>query len=219
MKKFFKLLAAIFLIGTFVLVMAAIFRQETYPSDMKKPLSNDVLSEYYQIEGKAPLAYTHESIDDFDYKGVMQAKHLLYIPDASQVQISVRYGTLLFEKLREDHDLQSTPTLENCDVTFKLRALEVADGAFSNNDKNLTEDEILSEKTVSKTVSLDITSGRHNYSRIVFDGIDFEKYNCLYLDLYYGDSTEPYTNLIIYHKDAAASGEQIKLTEADCKAK
>ncbi len=216
MKKFFKLLAAIFLIGTFVLVISAIFRQETYPSDMKKTLSNEVLSSYCEKEGAAPDAYTHDSIDDFDYKGVIQAKHLTYIPQAGQVQISVRYGTLLFDKLCEDLELAEPPTLENADVIIKLRALKVADGAFSNDDKNLDEDEILSEITIEKSMSLDKKSGRHQYSRLVFDGIDFDQYNCLYLDLYYGEETEPYTNIIIYHEDAAKYGKQIKLTVQEC---
>ena len=36
MKKVLKLLAAIFLIGTAVCVFFAIFRQDNYPSEMKK---------------------------------------------------------------------------------------------------------------------------------------------------------------------------------------
>ncbi len=217
MKKVLKLFAAVFLIGMFALVMIAIFRQETYPSEMKNTLGNEVLSSYCDENGMPPAAYTHESIDDFDYKGVFQAKYLTYIPEAGQVQISVRYGTLLFEALKEKYELSELPTLYSSDVSFKLRTLKVSDGAFSNSDNSLDEDEILDERIIDKSSSLDLTQGRHNYSRLVFDGVDFDKYNCFYLDLYYKDEAEPFTVLIIYHEDAAARGESVELTVADCK--
>ncbi len=215
MKKVLKLIAALFIIGTFIVVFLAISRQDTYPDEMRNTVENETLYLYYESTGKFPDAYTHDPIDDFDFKGVIQAKHLTYIPEANQVQISVRYGTLLFEALAEKYSLAELPTLENCKPTFKLKALEVADTAFSGDDKTLEEDEILDECVIESSTSLDITSGRHNYSRLVFDGVDFEKYNCLYIELYYGEETEQFTSLIIYHEDAAAYGEQVKLTEAD----
>lgn len=216
MKKVLKLIAAIFLIGTFILTFGAIFRQETYPAEMKKTVKNEILHSYYEENGKVPEAFTHEPIDSFDYEGNVQAKHLTYIPEISQVQISVRYGRVAFENLAEKYELESVPTVDDHKVHFKLRALVVADGAFSNEDKNLGEDEILESLTVEKSTSVDLKSGRHQYHRFVFDGIDFEKYNCLYLDLYYGEEPEPYTSIIIYHSDAAKYGDTVKLSAADC---
>ena len=216
MKKVLKLIAAVFLIGTFALTFTAIFRQETYPAEMKKTVKNELLHSYYEQNGKAPDAYTHEPIDAFDYEGNVQAKHLTYIPDIKQVQISVRYGRVAFENIADRYELDSIPTVDDHQVHFKLRALVVADGAFSNDDKKLTEDEILESLTIEKSTSVDLKSGRHQYHRFVFDGIDFEKYNCLYLDLYYGEEDEPYTSIIIYHSDAAKYGESVKLTTADC---
>lgn len=216
MKKVLKLIAAVFLIGTFVLTFGAIFRQETYPAEMKKTVKNEVLHSYYEQNGKAPDAYTHEPIDSFDYEGNIQAKHLTYIPELSQVQISVRYGRVAFENIADRYELDSVPTVDDHRVHFKLRALVIADGAFSNDDKKLTDDEILESVIIEKSSAVDLRSGRHQYHRFVFDGVDFSKYNCLYLDLYYGDEADPYTSIIIYHSDAAKYADPVKITDADC---
>ncbi len=211
LKKVLKMLVALILIGTFVIVISAIIRQESYPREVTKPLNNEVISSYAEKTGEMPLAYTHKRIDDFDYRGVFQADYLVYIPKINQVQISVRYGTLLFEALKEEYELLDIPTTENPNVSFKLRAMELVDGAFSNGDTVLDENDILDECIIEKSTSLDISSGRHNYSRFVFDGVDFGKYNCLYIDLYYKDEAEPFTSLIIYHTDATAKAKEVKL--------
>ena len=215
MKKVLKLFAAIFLIGAFVLTFAAIFRQETYPAEMKKDIVNDVIADYYEENGKMPLAYTHDPIDSFDYLGNIQAKHLTFIPELGQVQISVRYGTVAFENIARKYELESIPTLENNEVSFKLRAIKAADGAFSNDDKTLSDEDILESEIISESKSVDLISGRHKYHRFVFDGIDFDKYNCFYLDLYYGDREEPYTTIIVYHSDAAKLKTEVKLSAED----
>ena len=219
MKKVLKIFAVCFLAGVFIAVMFAIFRQETYPSEMKKTVPNEVLCTYYEQNSKVPEAYTHEPIDLFDYEGNIQAKHLTYIPEIGQVQISVRYGKVALENIAEEYELESVPIVGEADVHFAMRALKLTDGAFSNADKNITEDEIIEVVTIEKSVSSDIISGRHQYHRFVFDGVDFERYNCLYLDMYYGDETEPYTSIIIYHSDAAKYSESVKLTAKDCEIK
>ncbi len=217
MKKVLKFIAAVFLIGMAIAVFAAIFRQETYPSAVKGIVKNEVLAEYYSENGTPPAAFTHDMIDSFDYEGNVQAKHLVYIPDARQIQISVRYGTVAFENIAEDYELDAVPTLENAHVTFKLKALSLKDEAFTNDDNNITEDEILDSLVVEKSTSVDIVSGRHRYSRFVFDGIDLERFNCLYIEMYYGDKDTPYTSLIIYHKDAAEYSEKsVKISASDC---
>ena len=217
MKKVLKLLAAIFLIGTAVCVFFAIFRQDNYPSEMKKTVRNETLAAYYTESGKVPEAFTHDPIDSFDYVGNIQAKHLTYIPEVDQVQISVRYGTVAFENLADKYELSEIPELGCEDIRFRLRAMKLTDVAFSNDDKNITEDDILEEEYFDHSASVDLISGRHEYHRFVFDGVDLDKYNCLYLEMYYADNEKAFTNIIIYHKDAADHSEnRVKITPEDC---
>ncbi len=217
MKKVLKLLCAVFLTGMALCVFFAIFRQDNYPSEITKTVRNETLAAYYVEHGKVPDAFTHEPIDSFDYVGNIQAKHLTYIPDIDQVQISVRYGTVAFENLVDKYELSEIPVLGCEDVKFKLRAMALADNAFSNEDKNITEEDIIEEQYIEHTASVDLISGRHEYHRFVFDGVDLDKYNCLYLEMYYAENEKAFTNIIIYHTDAAEhSGEKIKLTPEDC---
>ncbi len=218
MKKVLKLFCAVFLIGMAVCVFAAIFRQETYPAEMKRTVGNQVLAEYYEQNKKVPPAFTHEPIDSFDYVGNIQAKHLTYIPEIDQVQISVRYGTVAFENIADKYELPQIPTLGCSDITFRLRAMKLSDAAFSNEDNNVDEGDILEEEYIDPTDSVDMISGRHEYRRFVFDSVDLGKYNCLYLEMYYADDEEAFTNIIIYHSDAAQhSQKSVKLTEDDCR--
>lgn len=217
MKKVLKILAGAFLIGMAVAVFLAIFRQETYPSDMKKTVKNDVLATYYEQNGSVPDAYTHDPIDSFDYVGNIQAKHLTFIPDLDQIQISVRYGTVAFENIADKYELDAVPLLGSADISFRLRAMKISENAFSNEDKNVDDTDILEEKYFDSTVSVDLVSGRHQYHRFVFDGVDLDEYNCLYLEMYYADNKKEFTNIIIYHSDAAQhSAKKVKLTASDC---
>ena len=217
MKKVLKLLAALFLIGMAVAVFLAIFRQETYPAEMKKTVKNEVLATYYAERGSVPDAFTHDPIDSFDYVGNIQAKHLTVIKDIDQVQISVRYGTVAFENIADKYELTEVPSLGNTDISFRLRAMKLADNAFSNDDKNVDDADILAEEYFTHSESVDIISGRHQYTRFVFDGVDTDEYNCLYLEMYYADNEKAFTNIIIYHSDAAEHGaKKVKLTAQDC---
>ena len=217
MKKVLKFIAAVFLIGMALATFTSIIRQETYPSQMKKTVKNDVIATYYEQNGSFPAAYTHDMIDSFDYEGNIQAKYLTYLPEIGQMQISVRYGTVAFENIAKKYKLDRTPTKEDDVITFKLKALALAEGAFSNEDSNITDDEILAQSIINVSLSDDMVSGRHCYSRLVFDGIDFDTYNCLYVEMYYGDNSEPFTSIIAYHIDAAKySQKSVKITVADC---
>jgi hypothetical protein len=217
MKKVLKLFAAVFLIGMAACVFAAIFRQETYPSEMKKTLKNEALAAYYTAEGKIPEAFTHDPIDSFDYVGNIQAKHLTYIPEIDQVQISVRYGTVAFENIADKYELTEIPALGCKDITFRLRAMKLTDTAFTNEDKNIDEGDILEEKYIDPSAVKSLVEGRHEYHRFVFDGVDLDSYNCLYLEMYYAEKEKAFTNIIIYHSDAAEhSKESVKLTPEDC---
>ena len=217
MKKVLKFACAVFLIGMAVAVLLAIVRQENYPSEMKKTVKNDVLATYYEQNGKIPEAFTHDPIDSFDYAGNIQAKHLTYIPEIDQVQISVRYGTVAFENILDKYELDKLPTFEDNNIKFRLRAMKLAENNFSNTDKNVDDEDILDEKYFDASSVFDLVSGRHQYHRFVFDGVDLDSYNCLYVEMYYADHEKSFTNIIIYHSDAAEHSQKaVKLTAEDC---
>ena len=95
--------------------------------------------------------------------------------------------------------------------------MKLTDAAFSNDDKNIDEGDILEEKYIEPTRSVDLIKGRHEYHRFVFDGVDLDAYNCLYLEMYYAGEEKAFTNIIIYHSDAAEhSRKSVKLTHEDC---
>lgn len=217
MKKVLKFVCALFLIGMAAAVFLAIFRQENYPSELRETVRNDTLASYYEENGTPPAAYTHDPIDQFDYVGNIQAKHLTYIPEIDQVQISVRYGTVAFENIADKYELDSPLTLGNDKISFKLRAMKLTEDAFTNEDKNIDDGDILLEEYFAPSVTYDLASGRHQYHRFVFDGVDLDIYNCLYLEMYYAENEKAFTNIIIYHSDAAKHySKEVKLTAQDC---
>lgn len=217
MKKILKLLAGIFLIGMALIVFLAILRQENYPSEMKKTVQNDKLAAYYTEQGSVPEAFTHDPIDKFDYVGNIQAKHLTYIPAIDQVQISVRYGTVAFENMADKYELPAIPALGDDSVRFRLRAMKLTDTAFSTDDKNITEEDILEQEYFAASVDVEKISGTHEYHRFVYDGVDLDRFNCLYLEMYYSDNEKAFTSIIIYHADVAKhSSESVKITPEDC---
>ena len=60
-------------------------------------------------------------------------------------------------------------------------------------------------------------SGTHEYHRFVYDGVDLDRFNCLYLEMYYSDNEKAFTSIIIYHADVAKhSSESVKITPEDC---
>ncbi len=141
-----------------------------YPSAMKKIYFNDVLSEFYELtEEDGQIGAKTQTLkapyDDAKEANFM-ADHLIFIPGASQLQISLRFNRNLYarigEKINEGKDGEeaSYGELSSDIFSFRLRKEEFGEGGAV-------------KYTDAPSVCEWETVIMYDYCKLVFDGVDF----------------------------------------------
>lgn len=163
---------------------------------------------------------------NYGYFAVTDAE---FIPQANQVQITVRYNTSTIRHLTQDYDLGQTPSRDSdlFDVTL-LFATDLTPDDPSDNDTN-SEESVLFTRCHASSVTSE-KKNLYNYRRFVFDlgdaDIDLQQLLdsglllAVYTDIYYNQDINydqaAYGTLCLY--DYATENRVRKLTSGDKKA-
>ncbi len=137
--------------GVCAMVLFRIISQKYYPDEMKELAFNQVLTEHYEEKDGQIKVYTQKiraPYDDPD-EGNFFASHLRLIPEAGQLQVTLRYNDGRFAALQEKYGAKALPD----DSAFIFR-LQSSDGALYELSTD-TRDEAL----------------MYTYRKLTFDGV------------------------------------------------
>ena len=169
-----KIIKYIFYAFMACFVIALAFRLYThsyYPSEMKKIYFNDVLTEHYFATDDFK-AYTQElsyHYDDPDYKdNYFFAEHLIYIPEAKQLQVCLRYNNSALDKIAEKYKLEEIPEASPDLFSFSLSTI------CEEIDENGNKEEITRRYDCSYVYAEE--KFMYNYMKLIFDGVEFDQF-------------------------------------------
>ncbi len=133
-----------------------------YPSNMKKIYYNDILTAYYDEQDGDIGAKTQTLKAPYDDEkdANFMCDHLIFIPGANQLQISLRLNRNLYDDLSEELSLPVDTELDSGIFSFRLSKLDFS----ANGSNSLVETASVTEW---KTFVM------YDYCKIVFDGVDF----------------------------------------------
>ncbi len=101
--RMLKILVLIIIISVFAVIFFRIWSQETYPDEMEELAFNEALTALYEEQGKNMSIFTQTIRIPYDdsKEGNFFSHALFLIPDANQVQITVRYSQSTMQELKE----------------------------------------------------------------------------------------------------------------------
>ena len=180
----------------FVLLVAAVFAvlfwrmaSSRVPKELLELTPNEVLKEAYAEHGDELTLMTQEqntitrTKENYGYFAVSEA---LFIPKANQLQLIVRYNDSTLEALQKDYGLDFLP--ENDKDWYDVSIVVATDLTPENEDDNLSNDResVALTRILPTTVSASMHKGRHNYRKLIFDGISFDdSLLAVYADFFY----------------------------------
>ena len=138
------------------------------------------ISSYIWTDPNDPSVSKTIERDSFNEDETMRVTNIRYTPEASQLQVTLRWNQNAEEDVLDTYDQEALPKGE---IFYFLLT----------DDKGNTYGEVSFTKG-SRYV--------YTFRRLLFDGIDFSKVNELYLNIYYAGypTTEPYEQMIVYDK-------------------
>ncbi|MBQ5885911.1 MAG: hypothetical protein IIW79_05820 [Clostridia bacterium] len=216
-SKIFKISVKV-LFYLFVIIVNAIMLWRVLfsgdPAKIQRLTVNDSLREAYE-DGQLLLETQEQRT--LTSNGLFAVRQCVFIPEANQIQIVVRYNNSTLRKLAQDYGLESVP--EKTDELFDVSIVKTIDKTPMDITDN-TDPEALSEERYHPTGEPETAYKRlYSYRRYVFENVSREDAVGMFVDVYYkGDvnyEKDPYGALCIYEDGAPM--EEVKLTGADKK--
>ena len=216
-SKIFKISVKV-LFYLFVIIVNAIMLWRVLfsgdPAKIQRLTVNDSLCEAYE-DGQLLLETQEQRT--LTSNGLFAVRQCVFIPEANQIQIVVRYNNSTLRKLAQDYGLESVP--EKTDELFDVSIVKTIDKTPMDITDN-TDPEALSEERYHPTGEPKTAYKRlYSYRRYVFENVSREDAVGMFVDVYYkGDvnyGKDPYGALCIYEDGAPM--EEVKLTGADKK--
>lgn len=192
-KLFFKLLVL-----TVVLLVVGLFiwrfHVSRVPEELQVLSPNEALAEAYAEHGESLVLVTQEqnttTRGESNY-GYFTACEVVFIPEARQVQLLIRYNDSTLEATAVDYGLAEgtlDPEKDWYDVTLLLMRDKTPEDDTDNLLKNLGEhrDAIALERVQPSSVSAAMHSGLHSYRRLIFDDVPFDSETlAIFADFYF----------------------------------
>ena len=216
-SKIFKISVKV-LFYLFVIIVNAIMLWRVLfsgdPAKIQRLTVNDSLREAYE-DGQLLLETQEQRT--LTSNGLFAVRQCVFIPEANQIQIVVRYNNSTLRKLAQDYGLESVP--EKTEELFDVSIVKTIDKTPMDITDN-TDPEALSEERYHPTGEPETAYKRlYSYRRYVFENVSREDAVGMFVDVYYkGDvnyEKDPYGALCIYEDGAPM--EEVKLTGADKK--
>lgn len=187
-KAFFRFLVGVS-VGAVCVVLLWRVITSSVPKDLTRISMNDAVSEAYAQKGDDLLLYTQEqnsiTRNESNY-GYFSSCAVLFIPEAEQVQLLIRYNDSTLKALQRDYGLAELPdsSMDWYDVTLVV----ATDITPENKEDNLVSDpeSVLLSRVTPTYVSESQHRGRYSYRRLVYDGVEFDDLLlAIYADFYY----------------------------------
>ena len=183
------------------------------PSSLKPIMVNENTLEAYEAHGDDLVLETQEQ-RTITASGLFSVTSFVFIPEADQLQITVRYNNSTLRKVAEEYELDEVPHREG-DV-FDVTVVKTTDLTPDNTEDNL-DPETLAEERFFPSEMKEGYKKLYSYRKYIFDGISYDGAVGIFADFYYsGDvdfEKEPYGALCLY--DSEMPMIEKKLTSAD----
>lgn len=187
-----KILKTVLVTGIFLFCGMFILRimlSDYYPAEAKGTLENTVLSAAYGEDGTPPEAFLQDPVTPYDNK---ERAHFFFnyfvlIPEAKQIQLTLRYNNSTLEDIKNDKGLDALPAGDDERFSYYLR--DANGKLYPLSDANYC------------------TFLIYNYRRLVFDNVDTSTTGMIYLDVYFGECDPevdpPYGSMLVYVPEKA----------------
>lgn len=199
MKIFKKALYALLilcLIALFAALFFRIFIAEHYPKDSVRIVFTDALTEYYKKTDDFKV-YTQDLRTPYDSAkdGSFFADGLYLIPDAGNLQITLRYNQSSLETVAEKYKKTEPLTVSNELFSYKLTVSYNTDAQGTN--------------FVSYDASYmkESDAFMYHYTKLAFDGVSFEGAAWMRVDIYLAGEEECFGSVIVYESNFEYGGE------------
>ena len=225
--KCVKYAVRVFIFGIIALVLWRVFFSGHIPKSMKTLTANDALYEAYLAQGDELEMFTQHRdpvIMEGETAGYFWVCQAVFIPEANQVQVLIRYNNSTIDHIARDFSLEEDeiPSHEDniVDVTLAI-ALNPDPADSSSVAREIIRLQPSGEPTEDATAM-------YNYRRYVFDNVDVDIASLINIsvDFYYAGSVNynrtPYSSIVIYEPveegDPLGINESVKLTGRDKRA-
>ena len=174
--KFLVMVVVLLVVGTFLWR----FTVSRVPSELLVLSPNEALGEAYEKHGEdLPLLLQEQNTTTRAEKnyGYFTACDTVFIPEADQLQILIRYNDSTLEATEKDYGL-AEGSLSSEEDWYDITLLVMVDKTPENTEDNLLKDlgnhrdSIGFVRLQPTEVSAAAHSGLHSYRRLIFDGID-----------------------------------------------
>ena len=148
--------------------------------------------------------------------GYFSVTQCVFLPEANQVQIVLRYNNSTLTHLKEDYSLDSLP--DRSEDLFDVTLVRTDDKTPEDPSDNLKEEALAKTRYFPSPEVRSEETTLYNYRRLVFDGVTLEDLTLgVFVDIYYkGDvnyGEKAYGTLCIY--DSTMPWIEYSLTRAD----
>ena len=191
MKMFRKMMALCLALCLFTVFGAMLFRiyiAEHYPDETVKMVFSPSLMEYYYENAEDFSPKTQEIRFPYDSaeEGNFFAAGLIVVPEAGNLQVTVRYNESCLSRVAAFYKLPTTPESGEGLFRYTLTA--------SYNTVEEGED----FRTYEASMLIEDSAFMYRYGKLVFDGVDFEGAAWMRVDIYYGEEDTPFGHICVY---------------------
>ena len=208
-----KILTVIICVGVVGFLAFRLFIFNSYPDSVKGLYVNDELAAHYAEVGD-DIVIKNQSLRapyDHEDEGNFFCDYLYVIPEADQLQITVRYNTSTLTRIAEKYG----KTIAEDDTGAFIYRLYASHGTDENGENIVKIYDVLSEK-------IDASQLMYRYAKLVFDGVELDtaeggKPYWIRLEIFIDgvDMKEPYTVPIYENNVEYSSFTDYKLTGSE----
>ena len=217
-----KTLFALFILAVNAILIWRVFFSASIPASVGTMLANDKLCAAYEQYGdELTLCYQEQATvtraeHNYGYFSVTQC---VFIPEAEQVQIVVRYNNSTLRHLAEDYGLAEIPSRDG--TLFDVTLVKTTDLTPDDPDDNLDLANLSVERYAPSEGTVRDTTSLYTFYRYVFDNVSVDDVTVgVFADIYYVEDidyeSEAYGTLCLY--DDLSEWKTYTLTAADRKA-
>lgn len=201
------------------LLIWRVFFSTRLPASIAPLQANEALVSAYETHGDAlTLRYQDQASitraeDNYGYFSVTQC---VFIPDAEQVQIIVRYNNSTIRHLAEDYDLPELPSRD--EHLFDVTLVKTTDLTPTDKTDNTKLESLSLTRYAPNEGYLRDHTSLYTYYRYTFDNISVDDLTVgVFVDIYYAEDVDydarAYGTLCIY--DDGTKWSSYSLTSAD----
>lgn len=214
--KSFKALFYLVIIAINVIVLWRVLFSGD-PSEVKPLAANEKTVAAYEQYGKELLLQTQKQ-RTITESGKFSVTDCVFIPEANQIQVTVRYNNSTLSRLTQDYDLSEEPDRKT--EVFDITIVKTTDLTPDDQSDNTDKSKLREERYYPSGEPLTAYKTLYSYRKFIFDDVTYEDAVGMFVDIYYAEDINyqdtPYDALCIY--DSLMPISERALSSRDIKA-